>query len=338
VISNGAIAVSFAAILMGSAMNGAYAIPIRFMPQWRWANIWALWTVLALIVLPSITAFCSLSSLPGIYMETPRTVFVLMGIFGALWGTGVLMIGKSFPDIGVAVGNAVALGSAAVLGSAVPFLGKHADKIATRSGAWTESGICVLSIGIAVCGFAGRERDRGRTKSDKQSLVRGLMLAGIGGSLTALLNVALAYGDPLLNVVRASNPGNSMAANAIWAPVLFAGGIPGVVYCAVLAIRHESVTDFIKPRTILYWPIISGMAVLWFGSVWIYGIEVSRIGRLGSVVGWPVFMSGVVIFSFLWSVYAGEWKRCGTRPFALMMLGLLLQAGAMVLLVKAVDA
>jgi L-rhamnose-H+ transport protein len=95
-------------------------------------------------------------------------------------------------------------------------------------------------------------------------------------------------------------------------------------------------SDYVKRSTILYWPIILGMAVLWFGSVWIYGIEVSAIGRLGSVVGWPVFMSGVVIFSFLWSVCAGEWKKCGRRPLALMMLGLSLQVGAMVLLAQAV--
>jgi L-rhamnose-H+ transport protein len=91
-VKSGAVVFSFMMILFGSAMNGAYAIPIRFMRRWRWENIWALWTILALILLPSITAFCSLSSLWRTYSQTSWMTFLWMAAFGLLWGTGVLIL------------------------------------------------------------------------------------------------------------------------------------------------------------------------------------------------------------------------------------------------------
>ena len=36
----------FLLILIAAAMNGAYAIPMKFMSRWKWENIWLVWTVL----------------------------------------------------------------------------------------------------------------------------------------------------------------------------------------------------------------------------------------------------------------------------------------------------
>jgi len=38
---NSQVIASFALILIAAALNGAYAIPLRFMMRWKWKNIWA---------------------------------------------------------------------------------------------------------------------------------------------------------------------------------------------------------------------------------------------------------------------------------------------------------
>ena len=329
---------AFGLILTAAAMNGAYAIPLRFMTRWKWENAWAVWTVLAMMVLPIATAIVTIPRLGETYAGTSPGTFALMGVFGALWGAGVLMIGMSFPLVGVAVGNAVALGSAAALGSLLPLFGRQADKLGTRAGNQILLGVAVLLAGVAVCGLAGRERERRQgvgIGSSQRKAFPGFLLALVGGSLTALLNIALAYGSAILDAVRTASPGSTMAANAVWVPVLFAGALPGLVYCLWLLRRNHSLAAYGGVATTFYWPLIVLMAALWFGSVLLYGVGALRIGSLGPVVGWPVFMSGAVIASFAWGALAGEWKQSGPKAVALMMGGIALLVAAMALFAKA---
>jgi hypothetical protein len=63
------------------------------------------------------------------------------------------------------------------------------------------------------------------------------------------------------------------------------------------------------------------MGGLWLGSIVVYGSGVAKIGVLGPVVGWPVFMSGAVIASAAWGTVFGEWKNSGTTAKAAMTSG-----------------
>jgi L-rhamnose-H+ transport protein len=328
---------AFGLILLAAAMNGAYAIPLRFMSRWKWENAWALWTLWSMVVLPGATAAVTIPGLGGVYAGTSPATFAMMAIFGAMWGVGVLLIGLSFPLVGVAVGNAVALGSAAAVGSLLPLLGKDASRLGTPSGRLILLGILVLLAGIGLCGWAGRARElrRGGAKAAGSGAIRGALIACLGGCLTSFLNAALAYGDSILDAVRAAEPGNVMAANAVWLPVLLAGGAPGLLHCLYRMRRNRSYDAFRREGTAVYWLLTVVMAGLWFASVLLYGLAVLRIGTLGPVIGWPVFMSGAVVSSFVWSALAGEWKKTGARPSALMAAGASLLLAAMVLFAKA---
>ena len=44
----------FLLLLLAATMNGAYAIPMKFMPRWKWENIWLVWTVVSLWALPAV--------------------------------------------------------------------------------------------------------------------------------------------------------------------------------------------------------------------------------------------------------------------------------------------
>jgi L-rhamnose-H+ transport protein len=97
---NSQVVFAFSLVLIAVAMHGAYGIPLRFMKGWNWENTWAVWTVVSMMLLPLFAAAISVHGLGAAYLQTSLGAFVLMGVFGALWGAGVLMIGISFPLVG----------------------------------------------------------------------------------------------------------------------------------------------------------------------------------------------------------------------------------------------
>jgi len=324
------LAVGFGLILVAATMNGAFALPMKSMPDWRWENTWMVWTIASLWVLPPVVALASIPGLAEIYRVPPAQALVKMAVFGVLWGIGLAMLGLSYPMIGVAVAFAVGLGSAAAAGSLLPLLAQHAQQVFTRTGELILLGTVIMVAGVGVCGWAGREREReqGITPLTGGKSFRGFLVAFIGGTLTAALNIALAYGDPILRVVRVAADDTSLAANAVWVPVLFAGGVPGVAYCACLMRRNSSSQLYLRaPKT--YWLLGLVMSTLWYGSVILYGVGTIKIGQLGVIIGWPIFMSGAVLAASGWGALTGEWQ--GSRRKSRLMM-----AGGVSLLIMAV--
>jgi L-rhamnose-H+ transport protein len=52
-----------------------------------------------------------------------------------------------------------------------------------------------------------------------------------------------------------------------------------------------------------------------------YGVGATKLGALGPVLGWPLFMSLIVITATLWGVGTGEWKGAGRQPLRLLASG-----------------
>lgn len=77
------------------------------------------------------------------------------------------------------------------------------------------------------------------------------------------------------------------------------------------------------------------MGVLWFGSVVLYGWATLRIGSLGTVLGWPLFMVTIVLGSTLWGVVTGEWKKAGSRARVLMGSAVCVLVVAIIVLTRA---
>jgi hypothetical protein len=65
------------------------------------------------------------------------------------------------------------------------------------------------------------------------------------------------------------------------------------------------------------------MAILWFFSTALHGVATTQLGALGVVVGWPVFMSLIVVTTGVLGMFTGEWNHSGTKPLAFQMVGTL---------------
>jgi L-rhamnose-H+ transport protein len=331
------IVAGFLLILLAALMNGAYAIPMKFLRRWRWENIWLIWTVLSLWIFPVALALATVPLPLDAYRDTSWNVLFRMGLLGLLWGTGVLLLGMSFPLVGVAVGAGVGLGCAAAMGTLLPFLYWDTSGLSRNTGMLIAAGVIIVVLGVGVCGVAGRMRERHQQSGIQVSgrSIRGLVFASVGGTLTAALNLALAVGVSISAAIARQHPSSSVASIAVWIPVLLAGGLPGVLYTIALLSKNRSVGCYLQEGSVAYWPLVAVMGMLWLGSIVVYGNGVLMSGPLGPVIGWPVFMSGAVIASAGWGTIFGEWRNAGRKAGTLMMAGVFFLTLAIAILGKA---
>jgi len=120
--------------------------------------------------------------------------------------------------------------------------------------------------------------------------------------------------------------------NAVWLPLMTAGAVPNLVYCAYLMRSKRTSANFRANGTVHYWFLATVMAIFWFVSTLMYGIASLKLGALGPVYGWPFFMSLIVIVSSVIGILAGEWKDAMKAAVRLQLAGVAVLIAAVILL------
>lgn len=323
-------------LILAGMINASFSLPMKFMRKWAWENTWLVFSVLALIVLPVLTTLTTVPSLNSVYRQAGPKIVAEVAFFGAGWGVA----GLAIDAIGIALAFSIVLGLSAATGSLFPLIWLHSDKILSPAGFANELGVFLVVAGVSVCAVAGRMRERlQRSRSvldnTKPLFARGLMLAIFSGLCAALMNFGVAFGGPLISAAAAAGAKPQWTINAVWLPLMMAGALPNVIYCVRLLGRNRSSGNFCLSRARGYWVLALAMALFWFGSTLLYGVASRKLGALGPVVGWPLFMSLIVITASLLGVLTGEWKNTGRRPLAIQISGVAILVVAVVVLSRA---
>jgi L-rhamnose-H+ transport protein len=315
--------------LGAGVLNGSFATPTRFMSRWRWENVWGLWAFLAMFIFPWAVAFLTVPHLLATYQTGEvRHALLLVLAFGAAYGIAAICFGLGVEALGIALNFAIALGTATAVGSAIPLIWFHSASVFTRQGFVIEAGIGLIIVGIVLCGIAGRSKERDQAKQSPEiksgscSFAKGLALALVAGTGSAFQNFGLAFGVPLLRRAAELGTAQSYQANVIWAPLLTATLVPYLIFCGRLWKKHHSWNLFFAPKTASYWLFGLLMGGLWFSSISIYGAAAARMADLGPVLGWPLFMSAIILTSNVWGLAVGEWKGAARSSLITMFAGL----------------
>jgi L-rhamnose-H+ transport protein len=310
-------------ILLAGAMNGSFAVPMKLTDRWAWEHTWLMWTIYGLFVFPPLLTFLVIPNAPAVYRETGPGVVAAVAACGAGWGISVTFIGLAVEAVGVALSFSIILGLSAALGSLVPLVYLQSDKIATRQGMTVLAGLALVLIGVGVCAVAGKNREtaRGTGIPGKPSLIKGLTFCVLGGLGSGLVNLGLVFGGPILKVAQAHGTSRVWSPNAVFLPLMLAGGIPSLLYCSYLIRKNQNAHQFWAAGTSSYWFLAALMAFLWFASTILYGAATTNLGQLGTVLGWPLFMSVVVITAAVWGLMTGEWRGSGKKPRIVMAIG-----------------
>lgn len=321
-----------ALLVAAGVMNASFTLPMKFTRKWAWENTWAVWTVWALLILPAIVAYATVTNLGTVYSQAGVQNVILVALCGLAWGVAQVLFGLAVNAIGIALGFAIVLGLSAAIGSLLPLIRLHPDKVFAPAGLAVITGVVLVIAGVSVCAVAGRKREQAlgtASEERKMSFSAGLACAIVSGICAAAMNFGVAFGGALTRAAEAQGTSRVWSINAVWLPLMVAGAIPSLLYCFYLMRKNKTAERFSISGTRVYWPLAALMALLWFVSTLLYGVASGKLGELGAVLGWPLFMSLIVITASVLGVVTGEWKNAGRTPLRIQITG----AGILVLAV-----
>ena len=310
-----------ATLIVAGVTNASFTMPMKYARKWAWENTWLVWTLLALVVLPFSVALITIPNLSMVYRSaTLATILEVCG-FGAGWGVAQVFFGLAVDMIGITLAFSIVLGTSAAVGSLIPMILLHRDHLNSPPGYAVLGAITLVLLGVTLCATAGRRREGPSTQStsSQKRTSQGLLLSILCGLLASLMNFGVAFGTPLAQVARSFGANGLNAINAIWLPLMVSGAVPNVLYCAWLMKRNGSGHRYREGRS--HWMLAAIMAVFWFGSTVLYGLAAAQLGAWGPILGWPLFMSLIVITATILGMLTGEWKGTGPLPIRIQWAG-----------------
>ena len=311
-------AVAFGALLalLSGAMNGLFTLPMRFLGRWSWENVWTVFIAGACLLLPLVIVTAAPGSW-GVLAHAPAHAVAVALATGFAWGFGAVMFGQSVSAIGIALANTFVLAISSALGSLIPMLLLTPEKIHDRSGMTILSGIVVEIVGIMLCGRAGviRERagaavrlERGDLVGKARPLAVALILVVGSGLLSAVFNVGFALAHPISIYGRQQGLSDFASTNLIWILMLGGGAVSNLGFCGYLLWKNKSAHQFAQPGGVRLYGFGLLMALLWGGSIFVYGAAAPRLGALGASIGWPLSLATGLLVANVVGVVLGEWK------------------------------
>jgi L-rhamnose-H+ transport protein len=277
------------------------------------------------VILPLAAAILTIPHLANSYIEADRASLIKICLYGMGWGAAQVLFGLSIESIGVALGFSIVLGVSAAVGALIPFVRLYPALLLQRTGALFFSGLAVVTLGVSLCALAGRQRELelgGTGNLAQRPFKVGLAYALASGVLASMMNLGISFGGSLLKLATDHGASSLWSTNILWPPLLAAGAIPNIAYCLYL-MRHRRSTARHSGDSLLYcWSLSALMGLLWFGGHVLYGMGISSLGALGPTLGWPVYMSFLVISAGLYGLAAGEWRLVTNRPLQLQLAGM----------------
>ncbi len=333
---------AFLAILSGM-MNGSFTLPMRFLGRWEWENVWSLFIVFSCLLMPAAIVSLVAPQSWIVLSQAPGHAVAIAALTGFAWGFGAVLFGQSVSAIGISLANTLVLAISSALGSLLPIVLLAPRKLFEPAGAKILGSVMVEIVGIALCGWAGRLREKAEGASSERGDMVGharpvkvaLLMACGSGILSAVFNIGFSLAQPIADSGRAAGLSQFASTNLIWWIMLSAGAIANLGFCLFLFRQHNSIGKFAQPGAARLFGLSMAMALLWGGSIFVYGASVPRLGSLGVSIGWPLSLAVGLLLANAIGMGLGEWKHAPVRARAWMYSGIAVLLAAVILLSRA---
>jgi len=320
--------------MIAGLMSGNCMLPMKFVRSWKWENVWLVFSVISLIVLPWALALALVDNLFATYSALSMRQLAVPILFGAGWGVAQVLFGISVTRLGLGLAYAIIVGLGALLGTLVPLFVQQHELAKGRPMSFVLSGVAVMVLGIICSTWGGQVRERGKPRilvsQSGQNYFAAVLLAVLCGIMAPMLNYSFSFGQNIaIEAVRLGTP-ELRAGYAVW-PIGLAGGfIPNIVYSLYLLRKNRSWGAFRPARADVLWSVLMG--VLWMGAFALYGMAAIYLGSFGTSIGWGLLQIFMIMTATLSGVLTGEWKQAPASAKQLLSLGLSCLIGATVLL------
>jgi len=292
--------------LLAGLSAGNCMLPMKFAQRWHWENLWLVFSLVSLLILPWSLALLLAGNLGSLYASLSPNQLLLPFLLGAGWGVAQVLFGLSIARLGMALGYAIIIGLGSLGGTLVPLFFQNRAILGTSNGTLILSGLAVMLTGIVVSARAGSQREQGRKRKAGAGYIMALVLAVLCGLLAPMINYSFAFGQEIAGRAVQMGVSPDRAAYAVW-PVALAGGlIPNLAYCIYLLFKNRTWSLFRGP-ILRDASLAALMGVLWMGAMAVYGVASVCLGALGTSVGWGLFQIFMIMTANLGGLLTGEW-------------------------------
>lgn len=318
--------------VMGGAMQGAFAVPMKYASRWKHENIWLVFSISGLVVLPWIVTVSTIPHWLEIYRISPVHLLAIVFVCGVGWGVGAALVGIAFRMLGIGLAFAIILGLSSLLGSLVPFIFQSQASFVSTQGMLYLVSTAIMLAGVAIVSIAGSLRDRDLSTDDAETpterrFLAGLVIAIVAGVLSSLLSDAIAFTQPVLDVALREGTSPVWKSNIVLALLTTGGALANVVYCAYKLRSNKTGSLYFAKSTASHWGFGVLMGTFWYGGLMLYGLGEQRVG---TVTGWPLFIGAMILSSSAAGFLTGEWTGAGRRAKIYLCAGSLVIFAALI--------
>jgi L-rhamnose-H+ transport protein len=320
-------------VTIAGLMAGCCMLPLKFVRHWKWENVWLVFSILSLVVIPWFLAIAFVGQLAETYRSLSAHQLAVPMLLGAGWGIAQILFGISVKRLGLGIAYAIIVGLGAVLGTVVPFFVQQrelANEHTLRLIAW---GVLIMSSGIALTAWGGQVNERAASPVRNpvhRSYPLAICLAVLCGLMAPMLNYSFAFGQDIAKAAVALGNQPVRAAYAVW-PIGLAGGfVPNLLYSVGLLVKNRTWSLFRSTPPDFFRSSL--MAILWMGTFSIYGMSATFLGPLGTSVGWGLLQIFMIMTATLAGVFTGEWRHASRAAKLLLSSGIACLTIATVLL------
>ncbi len=312
----------FLLVLLAAFLQGTFVLPMTMVKDWSWEHTWATFSLLGMFLMNWIIILLLVPNILAVYAASPAHDLATLALFGMGWGVGAVLFGLGMDRLGMALGYPIIMGLIAGLGALIPLLFFSPPVLPTTK-ALILFGTALVIAGIVVCSIGGSRRalaDGTAMDTRPNSFKGGLVIAILAGVLSCLPNVGVAFGGNVIGAAEKLGVSASSSGNTVWALLFTLGCAVNLAYCLYLMLSRKTLGRYFGHATPRNLGLSALMAAMWIGSFYFYGAGAARLGRLGVVVGWPLFISLSIAVGNVWGLWRGEWK--GSTPGARRLLNL----------------
>lgn len=309
--------------IVAGFMSGNCMLPAKFLRKWRWENMWAVFSLFSLVLLPWALALFFVSHLGTVYQSLPSSELVAPIGFGMCWGVAQILFGISCARLGLNLAYAIIVGLGAVLGTLVPMFASQGSALRRSTLFLVLAGVALMVVGIALSAWGGRLREsqsEGAGSPRDRAYLKSVLLAILCGVMAPMLNYSFAFGQGIARQSVALGNSPVLAAYSVW-PIGLAGGfIPNAIYSLYLLRRNASWGHFEVRSPDAYLSTL--MAILWMGAFAVYGMGAAMLGAFGTSIGWGLFQIFMIMTASLSGILTGEWKNSSRKSKGFFAAGL----------------
>src|SRR6188768_2292789 len=146
---------------------GASGAALCYTPQkgvkgWSWQTYWLAQALICWLVMPLVVAYLTIPQLSIVLKEAPVAAMISSFLLGMAYGVGGTAFGIAIRYVGFSLTYAIAVGISCVLGTLLPPLvnGTIGSVLESHGVVYIISGVALGAVGIALCGLAGRNKEK----------------------------------------------------------------------------------------------------------------------------------------------------------------------------------